>query len=455
MTPLTHLKSGFVIALALLWQLSFAGDTTKPRFLTMDSAVALGIQHSHIIELANAQLSQSQAALGEVKDMVMPNVNASLGYTRLSNVPVQYFRFPGFPGEIPSTTLFPIILNDYSAVASVQESVFNGFQWKNGVISLDYAEKAAEDNAQNKKNDISINVITAYLNLFKLEKAHFLIEESLEQLKAHVKEVQNFRDTGLATENDVLRTQLQLSNAELTEIDVSNQIAVVSYNLDIMLGLPEGTKVAIDTTAILADKNLQPVAYYLQKYPNDRYDIQAADMQTKASEAGIKVTQSDLYPKLVLQADYDYLRPNPRIVPPLDEFQPSWEVGVQLSYSITGLYENKNKVAESRAKLAEAEATYSQLNDAAKMEIMQSYIQYKQALEKIKVAQQSVDQATENYRTIKSRYDNHVALLTDLLDANNFLLNAKINSVSAKADAQLAYYNLLKAAGELTSPNKK
>ncbi|HXP48965.1 MAG TPA: TolC family protein, partial [Bacteroidia bacterium] len=373
----------------------------------------------------------------------------------LSNIPTEYFSFPGFPGKIPSTALFPVILNDYSLGASASESVFNGFQWKNGVVSLDYAEKASEYSLESKKGDVSISIINAYLNLFKLEKAHVLIEESLDQVKAHVKEVTDFASHGLATQNDVLRTQLQQSNIELSEIDVRNQIQTVNYNLDILLGLPENTKIQIDTTTILADKTMQPLPFYLQKFGNDRYDIKAAEMQEKAQEAGIKVTESGVYPKLLVGADYNYLRPNPRIVPPLDAFEPSWDIGVKLTYSLTGLYDNKHKMQESRAKYTMAEETYNQLNDGAKMEINQDYLQYQEALQKIAVSQKSLDQANENYRIVKSRYTNHVALLTDLLDANNFLLNAQINIISAKADAQMAYYNLLKAAGELTSTPKK
>ncbi len=436
------------LALVLLVQAAYAADTLKSHFITMDSAIAMGIKHSHSLAMAEAQVSESQASLNEVKDMVMPNVDAGLAYTRLSNIPTEYINFPGFP-PIPSTALFPVILNNYAATISANESVFNGFKWKNGVLSLDYAEKASEYNMQSKKSDVSINIITAYLNLFKLQKAKVLIDESLNEIKAHVNQVSDFASHGLATQNDVLRTKLQQSNIELTEIDIENQIETVSYNLNIMLGLPENTRIQIDTTTIMADKTLQPMPVYMQRIADNRYDIKAVEMQEKAEEAGIKVTQSDVYPKLMVGADYNYLRPNPRIIPPLDQFQPSWDIGIKLTYSLTGLYDNKHKMQESRAKLTVAQETYSQLTEGAKMEINQNYMQYKQALQKIDVSQKSLDQANENYRMEKSRYDNRVALLTDLLDANNFLLNAQINLISARADAQIAYYSLLKATGDL------
>jgi len=304
---------------------------------------------------------------------------------------------------------------------------------------------------EDKKNNVSLTIIMEYIDLFKLQRAHDVVEENLKQLNAHVDEVTDFVKHGLATQNDLLRTQLQLSNALLNEIDINNQIQTINYNLTIMLGLPDGTGISVDSNSILGNKSVQPLPFYLTNYLQNRNDLKALDMQQKAAEANIKFTQSSLYPHLSIGADYDYLRPNPRIVPPLDQFQPTWDIGFKISYSITGLYDNKNKTDVSRAQFAEAKAQYDDLSDNAKMDINKNYLQYKEALEKIDVAQKSVLQAEENYKIVKSKYDNHIALLTDLLDADNYLLNAKINFISSKADATLAYYSMLKSAGEFTT----
>jgi outer membrane protein len=65
------------------------------------------------------------------------------------------------------------------------------------------------------------------------------------------------------------------------------------------------------------------------------------------------------------------------------------------------------------------------------------------------VARLTVTQAQENYRTLTSRYNNQFSLLSDLLDANTLLLQAKINESLANADTELAYKRLLKASGNL------
>ena len=83
------------------------------------------------------------------------------------------------------------------------------------------------------------------------------------------------------------------------------------------------------------------------------------------------------------------------------------------------------------------------------MEVNQTYLAYQEAKDKIRVANESVQQAQENYNIVKSKYSNQIALLTDLLDADFYLLQAKINLSNARADLELAYYKVQKATGDL------
>jgi len=425
------------------------GDSLKYKTLSLDSAISLGLRHSSQIQFSSAKVSESKSSLSDINNRILPDLDLGAGYERLSNIPTEYFSILG--QTIPSTAFFPVILNDYTATASLSESIFNGFEWKYAVQNMEFAEKSSEYSLEDKKNNVSLMIVMGYINLFKLQRAYDVVEENLKQISVHVDEVSDFAKHGLATQNDLLRTQLQLSNAQLTEIDIKNQIQTTNFNLDVMLGLPDGTGITVDSNSILSNKSVQALPYYLTNYIQNRNDLKALDMQQKAAEANIKFTQSGLYPHLIIGADYDYLRPNPRIVPPLDQFQPTWDIGIKLTYSLTGLYENKNKADVSRARFAEAKAQYDDLSDNAKMDINKDYLQYKESLEKIDVAQKSLTQAVENYKIVKSKFDNHIALLTDLLDADNYLLNAKINLISSRADATLAYYSMLKSAGEFTT----
>ena len=77
--------------------------------------------------------------------------------------------------------------------------------------------------------------------------------------------------------------------------------------------------------------------------------------------------------------------------------------------------------------------------------------EYQLALTQFEVYSQSQEQAEENYRIVKDKYDNGLLDTNDLLEADVEQLQSKINKTNARADISLKYYQLLQAEGHLTN----
>ena len=90
------------------------------------------------------------------------------------------------------------------------------------------------------------------------------------------------------------------------------------------------------------------------------------------------------------------------------------------------------------------------LNDGIKLQLNRDYQNYLFAQKKIDVYQKSIAQATENYRITKNKYDNNLVTITELLEADVSLLQAKLNASVAKADAALSYNKILSTTGTLS-----
>jgi outer membrane protein TolC len=123
---------------------------------------------------------------------------------------------------------------------------------------------------------------------------------------------------------------------------------------------------------------------------------------------------------------------------------------VGVSYNVSSLWKTSAKVAQAKARLAEVQAKEEYLDDQVKLEINKAYESYLSAEKKIEVSHVAIEQATENYKITKNKYDNSLVTVTDLLDANVSLLQAKIGLELSKADAIVAYNTLLQKAGVLT-----
>ena len=81
------------------------------------------------------------------------------------------------------------------------------------------------------------------------------------------------------------------------------------------------------------------------------------------------------------------------------------------------------------------------------MEVNADYLAYLKSKEKIKVSETAVKQAEENYRIVNNQFKNNTALISDLTDANTLLLQSRVNLLVDKADADIAYYKLMKSSG--------
>ena len=398
--------------------------------LTLSEAIKTGLENSKNLKLSKAQIDIANAKYKEAVDMTIPSLSAVGNYTRYSNITPFVFALP--PSNVP-TVLYPNIPNNYIGRASFNEVIFSGFRLKYAEASQKYLQQAVSLDAQKDSNDVIFNIVSAYYNLYKIKKSQEIIEDNLEQVKEHITETQNMENHGLVTHNEVLRWDLQQQNVELTQLDLENNLNVANYNMDIMLGFKEDTKIQVDSASLFSSKEFKSLPDYMLQAEMNRGDLAALDARSKSSENNLKIVQNSYYPVLSIGADYYDARPNPRIFPPEDEFNIGWDAGITLTWDITNLYSNKHKIADAKATLDQSQAQRNVLSDNIKMEVNQNYLSYIEAKKKLDVMQEAITTADENYRITNNKYENQLALQSDLLDANNALLQAKINLALAKA----------------------
>lgn len=119
-----------------------------------------------------------------------------------------------------------------------------------------------------------------------------------------------------------------------------------------------------------------------------------------------------------------YNNPNQRILPNREQFDATWDLGVQVSMDLWNWGQTANKVGQAEAQFAQAKESRS-LQDAINVEVTQAYLTMRQMSEKINVAKQTVEQATENQRVTAQRFKNGIATSTDALDADFTLMQSK------------------------------
>ncbi|HEX7845616.1 MAG TPA: TolC family protein, partial [Chitinophagaceae bacterium] len=292
--------------------------------------------------------------------------------------------------------------------------------------------------------------IEAYAVLFKAKTAVGLVKENLIQSQQRTKDLANLEKNGLLARNDLLKAELQTSTVELNLLDAENNWQLANVSMNLLLGLPETTELVLDTTGIQKKEDARVLQDYLQAAISSRKDIAAIDYRKKAAESGVKIAKAEKYPSLSLTGGY--IAAN---VPHVFSVTNAMNVGVGVSYNISSLWKNKSKVQQAEARVKQLVTTESMLDDQVKLEVNKSYLTLLSSRKKIDVYTKSLEQASDNYRIVKNKFDNGLATVTDLLDADVAQLQAKLSYTLARADAFVAYHKLLEVTGLLSGDLKK
>lgn len=430
-----------ILLTALLLPLVVNAQTVKK--LSLQEAIDLGVANSKNLKLSQNKIDEAVARLAVVKDNVLPSASASFLYNH-AEIPTNTLSIGGGnPIHLPSRA------DAFVGTAAIQEVIYGGGKYKYAQESTKLLTDVARLDADKNKEEVSYAVINTYFSLFKVTQSKKVVAQNLEAIASQLKQAQRFFEQGIVTKNDVLRFQLQQANVSLTDLEIENNRKIINYNLDILLGLPEDTEVAI-AESDLPLQTVQPLSTYISTAFANRQELQQLDLQNKVADFNIKTIKANTRPTVGIGANLYYINPSGSFIPPSEQFIMPVTVGATISWNVASLWNNKNKVAEAKIQQKEISLQKDVLADNVKTELNRNYQNYNLAVQRINVLETSIAQATENDRLLESKYKNNIASATDRIDAETLLYQAKINLELAKADAKLAYYTLLKSTGKIT-----
>ncbi|GLB50907.1 TolC family protein [Neptunitalea lumnitzerae] len=411
---------------------------TKP--LSIEDAVKLALENSTEIKISDSNVRTAESELNVIKNNQYPDFNISGQYMYLTNANIDLKLATGqdTAGE-ESGGGTPDVNQLMFGMATVQMPIFSGFSISNSIKAGKSNYEAEVLNAKNEKENIALMTINGYINLYKATKTIELLNENLKSAHQRVVDFTNMENNGLLAKNDRLKAELQEANFEIALEEAKKNKHIINYQLVTFLKLPEGT--TIETT-----ENTFGIAENNPDVQTSRYDIQAMEMQLKAAESQVKVAKGKYYPSIFFSGGY--IAADVQNVVAINN---AVNVGVGISYNIADIFKAKSDIKVAKSRASSLAYAIEQANDNVKIQIENAEQNYQLALKKLNVYTKSVEQAVENYRIVKDKYDNGLVDTNDLLEADVQQLQTKLDLEIAKADITKAYYELLNAQGQLTA----
>lgn len=323
-----------------------------------------------------------------------------------------------------------------------QQVVYAGGAISSGIELAELEKQLAEMDWQKNRQDIRFLLVGHYLNLYKLHNQIEVLHKNLELTDQLIANMQARLEGGTALENDITRYELQRETLRLQLAKVEDACKIANHQLVITLHLPEGTVVQPDTT--LNDSRIQTLseANWQELAAQNNLNLQQAETGIKVNRQRVKMERSERLPKISLVAAEHLDGPITIEVPVLDNNFNYWYVGVGVKYNISSLFKNNRKLKAARLNVRKAQETYELAQEQTNHAVQESYVNFLTSFTDLRTQQKSVELADQNYSVTSNRYQNDLALLTDMLDASNMKLSADLGLVNARINVIYNYYKM-------------
>jgi outer membrane protein TolC len=216
------------------------------------------------------------------------------------------------------------------------------------------------------------------------------------------------------------------------------------------LGLPTDTEITASLDSELrALPSVASKEYWNDTALTNSTSLHALDIRSEINDQQTALAKADYLPKIGIIAGNSFNGPITFEIPPIDKNFNYWYVGVNISYNFASLYKTPKTTKKLFLEREEIDNSREALKEHINSAIDDTYTNYTQAYSMLETEEKNVELATENYRLVENRYNNQLALLTDMLDASTAKLDAEVRLVNARVNIIYYYYQLKYNSGTL------
>ena len=411
--------------------------------LTLDEAQTRAREASHRLAEARARESVAQATVTVRDSADLPTIAVLGGYTRTNHVTP--FIVPSAIG-LPRV-LYPDVPNNYHSRLDLQWPIYSGGR-------TDALERAARAEAAAAGAEVSVaqadlrlEVARAFWAMVTARATVDVLEQGVKRSQAHVADVRQRFAAGLVPPNEIASAEAQESRARMLAIEARNQRDVSAADLARLVGLPPGQPlepVATLDTPSPAVPGIEPLVAGARESRDERRAMErriesAGELREAAAAARL--------PTVAIAAGVDYARPNPRIFPRTDRWDDSWDIGVNVRWSLWDGGRTAADVAQAAGAIEVARQRLAEFDSVLAVEVRQRALDIESGRAAVAAASDAVRAATEARRVVAERYQAGVIAQIEVLDAEYALLQAELDRARALAGVRLSEARLARAIG--------
>lgn len=326
----------------------------------------------------------------------------------------------------------------------LQQPVYLGGKVRTALQMSRIGERIANNNVRYNRSEVFAETDRAYWQLLRVEEQLKAAEAYRDAVEELLKNVENARNTGMVTKNDVLKVQVRYNEAELMVQKARNGLVLAQMNLCRIVGLNLHTDVYIRDSL---PETVRPDLLSGNATITQRPDYSLLQGETELKEKEMNLTRSDFLPQVGINVGYGYgggLELNGE-----REAKASFNALASVQIPLFYWGEGRNKIQAARVAHEVSRLNLENSAQLMELEMTSARFNVEDALTRVRMTRNALSQATENLRISRNQYQVGMETLSNLLEAQAQWQQAWSQWVEAKAALKLSETDYLKATGRL------
>lgn len=441
---------GLALLLALMATPLLHAQDGPARELTLKDAINYALENKAEARKAKLSVENSAYQIEEVRARALPTItaNGNLTYNpilQLNALPGQFFGAP------EGSVILAPLGQKWNSTAGVNltqnifdQAVFTGLK----------AAKTTREfylvNAQLTEEQVIERVANNYYQVYVQREKLTVIDSTYKNTMEVRDIIKGQFDNGLARKIDLDRMNVNLININTQRQQILNAVQLQENTLKFYIGMPIATRIIIPQTQF----SVTPLNLDEAPDTTQRSEYQLLKKQEMLYFYNKKATIAEYYPTLALTAGYNYIGQGPEMPwfkKPSDNVY--WSdfsaIALNLKVPIFNGFGTRARVRQADVQLRNTEEDIKDTKLSLDLAFENARTQIKNSLITIDNQKENVQLAKSVLDNTQNNYQQGLATLTDLLDAENSYIEAQNNYTSALLEFKLAEVQLIKAKGQL------
>ncbi len=408
---------------------------------SLQSLYAEAEAHNASLASLQAAVQTAEAGIETARMDKLPNINGQVSFSYLGNGRLWNRKF----GESTSAPM-PHYGNNF--LLQAEQVLYAGGAIKSGIKLAEQQSEMARLSVNDERQRMLLTGL--YLQLHSLRNQQVVYANNRTLAQKQIELMKHRREQGVSLHNDITRYELQLQQIDLGETAVTDQQSILLKQLHTAIGSDSAAVVLLNDDAFDANGLKVGIeADWQQRALQQHIGLQKSQLAVDINRTQEKLTRADRLPKVAIVAEDHLDGPITIEVPPINKNFNYWYVGIGIRYNFSSLYKSKRKIAQAQLSTAQALSHTEVARQGISDGTHAAYVNLGTARTELATRQKSVQLATENYNVVSKRYENGLALITDLTDAANMKLEAELALSNARINVIFCYYQLKYASNEL------